>query len=155
MACTATLFSLYFAYRGGLKTGALPDGRRTETSLAPSLNASYGRDKIGVTALINSVTKLDGTETPNGAVLDVTLHPSAVEGDEGLEALLSLIKTFFDQGGYGIQFNIFDVETLKDAQRHPEQYASLQVRVTGRIVYFTSMSKLEHDNYISSISHGS
>jgi pyruvate-formate lyase len=154
-ACTAALFSLDFAYKGGLKTGALPDGRKTGTSLAPSLNASYGQDKNGVTALINSITKLDGTETPNGAVLDVTLHPSAVAGDEGLEALLSLIKTFLDQGGYGLQFNVFDVETLKDAQLHPEQYASLQVRVTGWSVYFTSMSKLEQDNYISRITHGS
>ncbi|MBN1686527.1 MAG: hypothetical protein JW852_07715 [Spirochaetales bacterium] len=153
-ACTAALFSLDFALRGGLLTGALPDGRNAGASLAPSLNASYGRDTAGVTALINSVTKLDGTLTPNGAVVDVTLHPSAVAGEEGLEALISLMKTFFAQGGYGVQFNVFDVETLKDAQRNPEQYATLQVRVTGWSVYFTSMSKLEQDNYIARITHG-
>ncbi len=153
-ACTAALFSLDFAHRGGQTTGALPDGRKAGTSLAPSLNASYGRDTNGVTALINSVTKLDGTSTPNGAVLDVTLHPSAVAGEEGLEALVSLIKTFFAQGGYALQFNVFDVETLKDAQRNPEQYAALQVRVTGWSVYFNSMSKLEQDNYIARNTHG-
>lgn len=153
-ACTAALFTLDFAHRGGLLTGALPDGRKSGESLAPGQGASYGRDTHGVTALINSITKLDGTETPNGAVLDVTLHPSAVEGEEGLQALLSLIKTFMAQGGYGIQFNVYDVETLKDAQRNPEQYASLQVRVTGWSVYFNSMSTEEQDNYIARITHG-
>ena len=58
------------------------------------------------------------------------------------------------QGGYGVQFNVYDVETLKDAQRNPEQYASLQVRVTGWSVYFNSMSTEEQDNYIARITHG-
>ena len=153
-ACTAGLFSLDFAHHGGLATGALPDGRLAQTSLAPSLNSTYGRDTNGVTALINSVVKLDGTQSPNGAVLDITLHPSAVAGEDGLDALIALTKTFFARGGYGLQFNVFDVETLKDAQRIPEQYSTLQVRVTGWSVYFTSMSREEQDNYISRITHG-
>ena len=118
------------------------------------MGAGYGRDKNGVTALIESVTKIDSTLTPNGAVLDVTLHPTAVSGNEGLDALVALIKTFFDQGGYALQFNIYDIETLHDAQRHPENYATLQIRLTGWSVYFTTLSKYEQDQFIARISHG-
>ena len=107
----------------------------------------------GVTGLIGSVAKLDFTETPNGSVLDVTLHPTAVKGDDGLDALVSLIKTFFAQGGYALQFNIFDVKTLRDAQRDPERYASLQIRLTGWSVYFTTLSKSEQDEFIARSTH--
>lgn len=151
--CAAALFTLEFALRGGTKTGALPDGRRAGESLAPGQGASYGRDGNGVTALLNSVVKLDGTKTPNGAVVDVTLHPSAVKGEDGLTKMVSLIKSYFARGGYGLQFNVFDTETLRDAQRYPERYASLQVRVTGWSVYFTSMNRLEQDQYIRRIAH--
>jgi formate C-acetyltransferase len=151
--CSAALFSLNAALTMGQLTGALPDGRKAWESLAPGQGAAYGRDRNGVTALIDSVTKLDSTLTPNGAVLDVTLHPSAVAGEEGLEALTALIKTFLAQGGYAVQFNVFDVHTLKEAQRHPERYATLQIRVTGWSVYFTCLSKLQQDQYIARITH--
>jgi formate C-acetyltransferase len=152
--CHAALFSLTFALHGGQLTGALPDGRRAGESLAPGVGASYGRDRQGVTALIDSVTTLDATLLPNGSVLDVTLHPSAVRGDEGLEALVGLIRAFLARGGYAVQFNVLDAETLRDAQRFPERYSTLQVRVTGWSVYFTSLTKLEQDQYIARIAHG-
>jgi pyruvate-formate lyase len=153
-ACQAALFTLTFALHGGQITGALPDGRRAGESLAPGVGAAYGRDRRSVTALIDSLTKLDATELPNGSVLDVTLHPSAVAGPDGLEALTSLIKSFVAKGGYAVQFNVFDAETLRDAQRFPERYSTLQVRVTGWSVYFTCLSKLEQDLYIGRIAHG-
>jgi len=152
--CQAALFSLTFAWTGGRLTGALPDGRKAYEPLAPGVGSVYGRDKNGVTALIGSVTKLDSTLTPNGAVLDVTLHPSAVKGEEGLNALVTLIKTFITQGGYAMQFNVYDVETLRDAQRHPENHATLQIRLTGWSVYYTTLSKEEQDQFIARISHG-
>jgi formate C-acetyltransferase len=99
------------------------------------------------------VAKLDGTKTPNGAVVDVTLQPNVVEGETGIANLVSLIKTYFALGGYGLQFNIFDLETLKAAQRYPERYATLQVRVTGWSVYFTSLTRLEQDQYLARIAH--
>jgi formate C-acetyltransferase len=153
-ACQAALFTLTFALAGGRLTGALPDGRMAHESLAPGVGASYGRDKKGVTSLMSSVSKLDFTRTPNGSVLDVTLHPSALMGEEGLNAFVSLIKTFFAQGGYAVQFNVYDVATLRDAQRHPEHYASLQIRVTGWSVYFTSLSEEEQNQFIARIVHG-
>ena len=145
----AALFTLTTQWTMGKITGALPDGRKAGTSLAPGVGATPGRDMNGATGLIGSVAKLDFTETPNGSVLDVMLHPTAVKGDDGLDAFVTLIKTFFAQGGYALQFNVYDVETLRDAQRHPERHASLQIRVTGWSVYFTTLSKFEQDQFIA------
>ncbi len=152
-SCQAALFTLTFSMRGGELTGALPDGRKAHESLAPGMGATYGRDTSGLTALLDSAAKIDATQTPNGAVLDVTIHPTAVAGDEGLEAFVDLIKTFFTKGGYALQFNVFDVDTLKDAQKHPEKYASLQVRVTGWSVYFTTLSAEEQNQFIARTTH--
>jgi len=151
--CQAALFSLDYSWRFGKNTGALPDGHKARTSLAPGVGAMYGRDKKGVTGLMSSVTNLDFTQTPNGSVLDVTLHPTAIGGANGLDALVALIKTFFGRGGYALQFNVFDTETLRDAQRHPERYASLQIRVTGWSVYFTTLSKYEQEQFIVRNTH--
>ncbi len=152
--CQAALFTLTFAWEAGRRTGALPDGRKAYESLAPGQGATYGRDRQGVTALMGSVTTLDATLTPNGAVLDVTLHPTAVRGPEGLDAVVTLIKTFFARGGYALQFNVYDTATLRDAQRHPENYAALQIRLTGWSVYFTILSPEEQNQFIDRISHG-
>ena len=145
----AALFTLTTQWSMGQVTGALPDGRKAGESLAPCVGATPGRDMNGATGLIGSVAKLDFTETPNGSVLDVMLHPSAVNGDDGLDAMVNLIKTFFAQGGYALQFNVYDVETLRDAQLHPESYASLQIRVTGWSVHFVTLSKFEQDQFIA------
>ena len=152
--CQAALFTLDFQWTMGRGTGALPDGRRSGTALAPGCGAAPGLDRAGVTALLKSVSKLDFTETPNGAVLDVALHPTAVSGDDGLDAMVALVKTFFARGGYAVQFNVFDAETLRDAQEHPERHASLQIRVTGWSVYFTTLSKYEQDQFIARSVHG-
>jgi pyruvate-formate lyase len=151
--CQAALFTLDFAWHGGRRTGALPDGRRSGESLAPGTGASYGRDKNGATGLLKSVLNLDAENLPNGSVLDVTLHPSSVAGDKGLESLVDLIKTYFAGGGYGLQFNVYDAETLRSAQRNPEKFSSLQVRLTGWSVYFTSLSAFEQEQFIKRVSH--
>ena len=86
-------------------------------------------------------------------MLDVTLHPTAVQGDAGLDAFVALIKTFFARGGYALQFNVFDTETLRDAQRTPERYASLQIRVTGWSVHFVTLSREQQDQFIARNAH--
>jgi formate C-acetyltransferase len=149
----AALFTLDYQWRLGIKTGALPDGRKARQSLAPGVGSMPGRDRKGATALCRSVAKLDFNETPNGAVLDVSLHPTAVRGEEGLNAFVELIRSFFQQGGYALQFNIFDINTLRDAQRNPENYASLQIRVTGWSVFFTQLSRFEQDQFILRNTH--
>jgi formate C-acetyltransferase len=147
--CRASLFSLEFAWKGGQMVEALPDGRREGESLAPGMGPSYGCDRHGVTGIIGSVTGIDAAELPNGAVLDLTLHPSAVRGETGLDAMVALIKAFFRQGGYAVQFNIYDVETLRQAQRTPEKYSTLQIRLTGWSVYFTTLTPFEQEQFIS------
>jgi formate C-acetyltransferase len=151
----ASLFAFTFQWSFGKLTGALPDGRRAGTPLSPGVGPAPGRDREGVTALIDSVCKLDFTRTPNGSVLDIVLHPSAVRGEEGLAALVTLMKVFFAKGGYALQFNVVDTATLRDAQKDPEKYASLQVRVTGYSAYFTKLSRYEQDQFIAYRTHGS
>ncbi|MDP6779194.1 MAG: pyruvate formate lyase family protein [Candidatus Latescibacteria bacterium] len=149
----AALFTLTFQWTMGQTTGALPDGRRAHDTLAPGVGAMSGRDLNGVTALMRSVAKIDFTETPNGSVLDVMLHPTSVRGEAGLDAMAALIKTFFAEGGYAVQFNVCDAETLRDAQLHPERHASLQIRVTGWSVFFNTLSKYEQDQFIARTFH--
>ncbi len=150
--CVA-LNSIHHCHSFGMQVGALPDGRQAHQPLSKNLSAVTGMDREGVTALINSVTKLDFTQFPNGSVLDIMLHPSAVQGEQGLSALVGLIRSYFAQGGFGIQFNIFDVNTLREAQEHPEQYANLQVRVCGWNVHFVNLSKPEQDAFIEQAEH--
>jgi len=149
----SALFALRFQWLWGKVTGALPDGRKAHTPLAPGVGAAPGQDKNGVTALLGSAAKLDFALTPDGSVLDVMLHPSAVEGEKGSDAIAGLIRTFFAQGGYALQFNTVDIETLRDAQREPERYANLQIRVSGYSAYFTNLSKYEQDLFIARNTH--
>jgi pyruvate-formate lyase len=149
----SSLFSLDYQWRLGENTGATPDGRHARASLAPGVGPSSGMDRNGVTALIQSVSRLDFTGTPNGAVLDITLHPSAVKGDEGLDAFVTLIRTFFARGGYALQFNVFDAEMLREAQRCPEKYATLQIRVTGWSVYFITLTPKDQEMFIARTAH--
>jgi len=135
--------------RFGKLTGALPNGRRAGEPLAINTGATVAMDTNGVTSLINSVTKIDLAQFPNGTVLDVMLHPSAVGGEEGIQTIIAVIRSHFEQGGMAIQFNIFDAETLRDARRNPERYANLQVRVCGWNVRFNDLNPEEQNVFIA------
>ncbi|MFA9380145.1 MAG: pyruvate formate lyase family protein [Acetanaerobacterium sp.] len=149
----SSMYTAEFHERYGRRTGALPDGRKARMPLAPMLGPMSGMDKGSVTDVINSITKIDFEKLPNGTVSGVTLHPSVVTGEEGVKTLMSIIKTFFKQGGYGLQFNIFSTETLLDAQKHPENYPTLQVRITGWSVYFVTLDEYMQNVYIDSNKH--
>ncbi len=82
------------------------------------------------------------------------LHPSAVRGPDGLDGFVALLHTFFDRGGYAIQFNVVDPDTLRQAQREPERFSTLQIRVTGWSVYFTELTREEQDTFIERCIHG-
>jgi formate C-acetyltransferase len=112
-----------------------------------------GRDRAGVTALLETVNKLDFTQTPNGSVLDVRLHPSSVRGEAGLAAMVALVRTFFARGGFALQFNIVDSATLLAAQRQPEAHATLLVRVAGYSAYFVNLTREMQDHLIAQVSH--
>lgn len=133
--------SIDYHIRYGEQTGATPDGRHAGEPLAKNIGASIGKDRNGITSLILSATKIDATKIPGSGVLDFLLHPSAVQGEEGLEAMVSMLRTFFARGGYTIQGNVADANTLRDAQKHPEKYEGLQVRVTGWNWRFNDMTE--------------
>ena len=104
-----------------------------------------------MTGLINSVTKLDYTLTPNGSVLDLHLHPTAVSGEEGIDIMIALLKTYLKKGGFGVHINVTDPKTLKKAQKEPEKYKNLQVRLCGWNVYFTDLDTQMQNNLIRSM----
>ena len=147
------LFSINWCHAYGKQMAASPDGRKAHQPLSKNLCAVTAMDREGVTALINSVTRIDHSEMTNGSVLDVMLHPTAVRGDDGLTALVGLIRSYFEQGGFAIQFNVFDVSTLRDAQIHPENYGNLQVRVCGWSVNFVNLNRPEQDEFIKEAAH--
>jgi pyruvate-formate lyase len=149
----AALYSFTFQWALGRTTGALPDGRKAGMPLAPGVGPMVGRDRAGVTALLESVRTLDFTETPNGSVLDLRLHPRSVAGSAGLLALSALVRTFFQEGVYALQFNVVDAETLRAAQRDPEAYATLQVRVAGYSAYFVNLTREMQDQLIAHSTH--
>ena len=144
----ASNFCIDHYVRDGAITGATPDGRHAGDPLSKNLCASTGKDKNGITALIGSVTKMDFTDYPNGSVLDIILHPTAVSGEDGLDAMYAVIMTFFKAGGPAVHGNVFDAQQLRRAQAEPEKYATMQVRVCGWNAYFVNLSKAEQDDFI-------
>ena len=144
----AANFSIDTFVAFGAKTMATPDGRRAGEILSKNLCATVGQDKKGITALIHSATQIDHSLFPNGTVLDVVLHPSAVAGEDGLCAFESLLKTYFAKGGFALHGNVFSAEELKKAQENPEKYKNLQVRVCGWNAYFVNLTKEEQNSFI-------
>lgn len=131
------------------KTGATPDGRGCGDFLADGgVSCSQGMDKEGLTALLNSVVKLDPMKALGSCLLNVRLSPSLFNGIN-LRKTLDTIKTFFLNKGQHIQFNVFDTAMLRDAQEHPDRYPTLMVRVAGFSVLFTSIEKQLQDDIIA------
>lgn len=132
----------------GEKTFALPDGRKAGEELSKNASPVAGMDREGVTALIHSVVNLKPYTYPESFCLDVVLHPSAVTGDDGLNVMKSLLKYYMKNDGMSMQFNIFNIDTLRDARNHPEKYKNLQVRVCGWNVLWNNLNKSEQDAFI-------
>lgn len=132
----------------GEKTGALPDGRNAGEELSKNASAVPGMDRNGVTALIESAVKLVPSDYHESFCLDIMLHPSAVDGDGGFNIFKAVLMTYLNKGGQSIQFNIFNADTLRDAQKNPEKYKNLQVRVCGWNTLWNNMNEKEQNAYI-------
>jgi len=132
----------------GENTGATPDGRLAGEEMSKNISPTMGMDTNGVTALVKSVTRIDSALFPGDFPLDVMMHPTTVQGNDGLAAMRTLLMTYLDKHGIAIHFNIFDANVLLDAQKHPEKYDGLQVRVCGWNVRFNDIAKKEQDQYI-------
>lgn len=138
----------------GAQTGATPDGRLAYTPVADGVSPSAGKDASGPTAAANSVSRLDHGIASNGTLFNQKFHPSALSGRRGLENFVGLIRSYFDQKGSHMQFNVVSRETLLDAQKHPEQYKHLVVRVAGYSALFTTLSKSLQDDIIRRTEQG-
>jgi len=124
----------------GLVMGATPDGRNARLPLSEGISPFQGVDHNGPTSVIKSASKIDHIRT-GGTLLNQKFSPSFFEDEESYANLTALIRSYFSLDGHHIQFNVVNVETLKDAQKHPERYRDLIVRVAGYSDYFNDLGE--------------
>ncbi|MBA5850099.1 formate C-acetyltransferase [Clostridium sp. cel8] len=138
----------------GEAVGATPDGRKAKSQLADGgLSPMVGRDLLGPTAVLKSVSKLDNYLTTNGSLLNVKFTPKALSGDEGIKKFVDFLLAFMKLKIQHIQFNIMSRETLIDAQKNPENYKGLVVRVAGYSAFFVELNKKIQDDIIARTEH--
>jgi formate C-acetyltransferase len=122
----------------GWGTWATPDGRNSGTPLANAAGAGQGREEHGPIAVLNSATCFDQGCMQNGIALNLKIHPTALQGD-GVGKLEQMTQAYFDNGGAELQFNIVSTDTMRAAQKEPEKYRDLVVRIAGYSAYFTEL----------------
>ncbi len=127
---------------------ASPNGRHAGVSLPDGISPEKGADRNGPTAVIKSASKLDQLKT-GGALLNQKFTPKVIAGEEGLAHVAALIRSYFAMDGHHIQFNVIDKATLLDAQKHPEEYENLIVRVAGYSDYFNNLDRALQDEIIN------
>ena len=143
-----TTVHIYF----GKVTGATADGRKASEPLSEGISPVQGLDRKGPTAVIKSVGKLDHIKT-GGTLLNQKFTPQLLADEEGLVKLKDLIRSYFKLMGHHIQFNVVTAETLRDAQKNPEKYRDLIVRVAGYSDYFVDCAKELQDEIIRRTEH--
>lgn len=141
----------------GKATGTLPDGRKAGEPLAPGANPSYGAEKSGLLASLNSLTKLPYEYALDGISNTQTISPSALGHDlkEQTNNLVNILDGYFDQGAHHLNVNVFGTEKLIDAMNHPEkeEYANFTIRVSGYAVKFIDLTKEQQLDVISRTCH--
>ena len=143
----------------GKATGNMPNGRRDGTPLSPGANPSYGVEKNGLIASLNSLAKLPYTWALDGISNTQTINPSALghSEEEQSKNLVQVMDGYFDQGAHHLNVNVFGVEKLIDAMEHPEkeEYANFTIRVSGYAVKFIDLTKEQQMDVIARTCHGS
>jgi formate C-acetyltransferase len=124
----------------GSVIGATPDGRKAGLPLSEGISPVQGADRYGPTAVLKSAAKMDHART-GGTLLNMKFNPQVLDGEESLDKLTQLIRSYFRLDGHHIQFNVVDAETLREAQKHPEQNRDLIVRVAGYSDYFVDLGR--------------
>jgi len=133
----------------GRFTGATPDGRYAREPLSDGASPAQGRCLIGPTGVIKSLTKLDHRIATNGTLLNMKFNASLLRSPEKRKKFIALLKTYMELGGYHVQFNFIDTEILREAQRFPEKYPELLVRVAAYVAQFTALPKELQDDIIA------
>lgn len=138
----------------GLVTGATPDGRSAGKPLSEGISPVQGADKLGPTAVLNSAAKIDHLRT-GGTLLNQKFTPSFFNEEGSIQKITALVRTYFEMNGHHIQFNVVNAQTLKDAQKHPEDHKDLIVRVAGYSDYFNDLGEDLQNEIISRTEHES
>ena len=136
----------------GSVTGATPDGRLACRPLSEGISPFQGADRKGPSAVIKSAAKIDHLRT-GGTLLNQKFTPSLLEDEKGLNSLVQLIRAYFRMDGHHIQFNVITADTLRKAQKHPEDYKDLIVRVAGYSDYFNDLGEDLQDEIIRRTEH--
>lgn len=136
----------------GSVIGAMPDGRLATKPLSEGISPVQGADRKGPTAVIKSVSKFDHLKT-GGTLLNQKFTPEFFENDDAIEKIGKLVRTYFRMDGHHIQFNVVSAATLRDAQKHPENYADLIVRVAGYSDYYNDLTPELQEEIIRRTEH--
>jgi formate C-acetyltransferase len=143
-----TTVHVYF----GSKMLATPDGRLAYTPISEGISPTQGSDRKGPTAVIKSASKMDHIKT-GGTLLNMKFTPDLLKDQKGINALVNLIRSYFKLDGHHIQFNVVDAETLKEAQKRPQDYSDLIVRVAGYSDYFCHLNEQLQNEIIARTQH--
>jgi formate C-acetyltransferase len=138
----------------GSKTGALPDGRKAGEPVSEGVSPVQGADRKGPTSVLKSVAKMDHIRT-GGTLLNQKFTPSFFRNEESIVRLGQLVRSYFRLDGHHIQFNVVSADTLRDAQKHPEKYRDLIVRVAGYSDYFNDLGEDLQNEIIGRTEHES
>ena len=145
-----TTVHVYF----GKVTGATPDGRKATEPLSEGVSPVQGSDRHGPTAVIKSVAKMDHVRT-GGTLLNQKFTPQLRSTEEGIGKLAHLVRSYFKLDGHHIQFNVVTADTLREAQKHPEKYRDLIVRVAGYSDYFVDLGPELQEEILRRTEHAS
>jgi formate C-acetyltransferase len=144
----STTCHVYF----GSVTGATPDGRKAFEPLSDGISPVQGADRRGPTAVLKSAARMDHART-GGTLLNQKFTPQLLEGEEGIDRLAHLVRSYFKLDGHHIQFNVVTAETLRAAQQNPEKYRDLIVRVAGYSDYFCDLTTALQNEIIARTEH--
>ena len=137
----------------GEALGALPSGRLAREPLADAASPSAGKDLSGPTAVLKSMGKVDHAEILAGIVLNMRIDPSVFKDGDGDKRLADMIRAFIDQKVYHVQINVVSSDVLRAAQKEPDKYRDLVVKVAGYNAFFTRLSKELQDSIIARTEH--
>jgi pyruvate-formate lyase len=138
----------------GARLGALPSGRKAQRPFANGISPSNGADTRGPTASLRAAASVCGTHVGNGLALNESLDPEFARGPQGAALIDALTRGYFALGGMHVQYNVVDVEELRDAKLHPDRHRGLVVRISGYSAYFNDLTPAMQDEIISRSQHG-